>query len=462
MVRSRTFVGFTGLGLLAGVAAIGPAQAAVIGATRVAAGLNQPLFATAAPGDPQRLFVVERGGTIRILDLNSNSVGATPFLSIPNVPTNGELGLLGMAFHPDFASNGFFYVNVSENSGPTGISTSIRRYQVSADPNLADPGSETRILSFSQPQANHNAGWIGFGPNDGFLYVPTGDGGGANDSATGHTPGIGNAQDLTDNLLGKLLRLDVDGDDFPADAQRNYAIPADNPFVGVDGDDEIWAYGLRNPFRAGFDRLTGDLYIGDVGQNNREEIDVQPAASDGGENYGWRLREGTIATPTPVGSPVGGPRPPGAIDPIYDYGHGGGPLQGNSVTGGYVYRGPIASLQGNYFFADFSNDRLWSLRFDGSDPSTFDGTNFTGFIDWTDLLIPDAGSIGNVAGFGEDAAGNLYIVDLIDGEVFRIVQVAAPNGAWLVLAGLALIAPLRRAGRWPWGRRRGRKTRPAG
>ena len=174
----------------------------------------------------------------------------------------------------------------------------IREYTVSGNPNVANT-SFTPVLSLDQPQTNHNGGWIGFSPNDDYLYIATGDGGGGNDTGTGHTPGTGNAQDTTSNLLGKMLRLDVNGDDFPADAARITAIPPTNPFkagVGVPGDDvgddEIWAYGLRNPFRDSFDRLTGDLWIGDVGQGQREEIDFQPASSTGAENYGWRLREG--------------------------------------------------------------------------------------------------------------------------------------------------------------------------
>ena len=210
---------------------------------------------------------------------------------------------------------------------------------------------------------------------------------------------------------------------LPADANANYAIPPSNPFVGVSGDDEIWSYGLRNSWRPSFDLTTGDLYIADVGQNAREEVTVQPAASVGGENYGWRLREGMIATPS---GGVGGPAPPGAIDPIYDYTHGGGPTQGFSVTGGYVYRGPIAELQGDYFFADFGSERIWSLRFDGSSPATFNGTNFTAFTDRTASLVPDVGTIDQISSFGEDGAGNLFILDL-GGEVFEVIAEGAPT-----------------------------------
>jgi hypothetical protein len=245
--------------------------------------------------------------------------------------------------------------------------------------------------------------------------VPLGDGGSAND------PGD-RAQDTTDQWLGKVLRVDVDRDDFPADPTRNYGIPPDNPFVGEAGDDEIWAYGLRNPWRASFDRLTGDFWIGDVGQGAREEIDLQPAGSAGGANYGWRLREGTLATPT-----VGGPKPPGAIDPLYDYPHGSGPLEGHSVTGGVVYRGPIASLQGRYLFADFFTARVWSLRWDGSDPALFDGTNYTDFVDFGDdpRFVPDAGVLAQVTSFGEDAQGNVYLTCL-GGDVFRLTSLAPP------------------------------------
>jgi hypothetical protein len=271
---------------------------------------------------------------------------------------------------------------------------------------MADPLSVRRILGFAQPFTNHNGGWMAFGP-DGFLYIASGDGGSGNDPQN-------NAQDVTNNFLGKMLRIDVGGDDFPTDSTRNYAIPASNPFVGQTGDDEIWAYGLRNPWRSSFDRATGDLYIADVGQNVWEEINVQPSSSLGGENYGWRLREGLVPTPT-----VGGDKPLGAIDPIYVYRHGTGLDQGYSVTGGYVYRGPIQELNGNYFFADFSRSRVWSLRFNGDAPAEFNGTNYRDYTPWTSLLRPDVGTIRDIASFGEDAQGNLYIVDY-GGEIYRL------------------------------------------
>jgi glucose/arabinose dehydrogenase len=419
---------------------VGPARADDFILERVATGLSRPVFATSPPGDATRLFIVEQfsgnTGRVRILRLATGELLATPFLSLVGVSTGNEQGLLGLAFHPDYASNGHFYVNFTNATG----TTVIRRYSEDTDPDRADPASATAVLEIGQPQGNHNGGWIGFGP-DGFLYVATGDGGGSNDNDGGHTAGIGNSQDTTENLLGKVLRIDVDGDDFPQDPDRNYAIPADNPFVGGPGDDEIWLYGLRHPWRLSFDRETGDLYIGDVGQGSREEIDVQPAGRPGGTNYGWRLREGTIATP---GEGVGGPRPPGAVDPIYEYLHGTGDTQGFAVTGGVVYRGPALSLRGRYLFADYLTSRIWSLRWDGSDPLDFDGTNFSEFVDWGDSpsFQPDQGTLAEISSFGEDAQGNLYIASLL-GDVFRVtalpppVPALAPAAAGLLVGALA-------------------------
>ncbi|KKK75600.1 hypothetical protein LCGC14_2872090, partial [marine sediment metagenome] len=322
-------------------------QAGEVGTERIASGLSRPVFVTAPPGDTSRLFIVEQWtGMIKILNLSSGTINATPFLDIDGLSGASEQGLLGLAFDPDYATNNRFYVNLTASSEDT----YVRRYEVSANPDIADANSATTVMTFYQPQWNHNGGWLGFGP-DGYLYVSTGDGGGGYDTGTGHTAGTGNSQDTTNNLLGKLLRIDVGVgvDDFPGDPNRNYGIPASNPFVAVSGDDEIWAYGLRNPWRPSFDRLTGDLYIADVGQETREEINFQSAGSPGGQNYGWRLREGTVQTP----GGGGGAKPTGAVDPIYDYNHGFGPTEGHSLTGGYVYRGPIAELKGLYFFADY-------------------------------------------------------------------------------------------------------------
>jgi len=393
------------------------AHAAITGLERVASGLSSPIFMTHAPGDSSRLFIALRGGAIRILDLNTGVLDPTPFLSMTGISTTGEGGFLGLAFHPNYSQEGMpgygkFYVNVTTASTTT---TRIREFSVSENnPNQADLASMREILSFSQPQTNHNGGWIGFSPNDNYLYIASGDGGGSNDSDSGHTAGTGNAQDTTNNLLGKMLRIDVTGDDFPADAARNYAIPPTNPFVGETGDDEIWSYGLRNPFRNSFDRVTGDLWIGDVGQGAREEINFQSGDDPGGANYGWRLREGTISTPS---GGVGGARPPGNVDPVYDYNRDADPFGGSVVTGGYVYRGPDPSLQGRYFFLDSRNspdpadDNYWM----------FDPDNPFGTVENIDAqLTPDIGTVQFPVSFGEDAKGNLYIAYLISGSVYRI------------------------------------------
>ena len=278
---------------------------------------------------------------------------------------------MGLAFHPDYATNGRFYVNVTTAAG--GGDTSIREYtRQTAD--IADAASARVLIAIDQPFTNHNGGWMGFSPVDGLLYITSGDGGSGGDPQN-------NAQTITNNLLGKLLRIDPLGNNS---SNGQYGIPASNPFVGITGDDEIWAYGLRNPWRCSFDSLTGDLYIADVGQGAKEEIDVQPASNLGGTNYGWRVREGT-----------NGGALPGAIDPVYDYGHGTGNLEGFSVTGGYLYRGPIAALNGHYFFADYVSDRIWSFKWDGSPQSSHDGTNYSNFIDWTDQITTDFGSAHN-------------------------------------------------------------------
>ena len=374
---------------------------------RVATGLDAPLYATAPDADRERLFIVEKvTGRIKILRMNAQALEAQPFLTVTGITTNRERGLLGLAFHPAYATNGLFFVFVTNAAGDS----EIRRYSVSADADRADPSSERLVIRYAQPFSNHNGGWLGFGP-DGYLFVASGDGGSGND------PG-GEAQSLTRSLLGKMLRLDVDADDFPDDANRNYAIPKDNPFVGlvIQGQaarPEIWAYGLRNPWRASFDRATGDLYIGDVGQGAREEIDYQPASSTGGLNYGWRLREGTIQTPA---EGVGGPRPTGNVEPIYDYEHGIGAFRGDSVTGGYVYRGPVLAARGKYFFGDFVSGRIWSFEA----VSGKAGSSKAGAIeDWTPKLPTTAGSVDNIASFAEDARGNLYVIDF-DGDVFRL------------------------------------------
>jgi len=353
----------------------------------VAQGFSSPLFVAAPPGDTTRIFVVEQGGTIQVIK-NGLRLEA-PFLDVSTriADSGGERGLLGLAFHPDYATNGQFFVNYTNENNDTRIA----RYTVSSsDPDRADPESAQTILEVAQPFANHNGGMLAFGPDDGYLYIAMGDGGSGNDPNN-------NGQSLS-TLLGKILRIDVDGG-------APYAIPADNPFVGDDDlRGEIWAFGLRNPWRFSFDRETADLYIGDVGQSTREEIDFQPVASTGGENYGWRNREGSICRPGEEDCDL-----PDAVEPIYDYDK----LISQSVTGGYVYRGAaMPALQGTYFFADFISAEVWSLRYDGSTVSEF--TVQGG-------LTPSGGRISS---FGEDANGELYVVDH-RGSVYRIVPAAS-------------------------------------
>ncbi len=374
-----------------------------ITAVLVTSNLDAPLYVTHAPGDFDRIFIVEQPGTIRIVDISENPpvLQAAPFLDIRSRVRDMafEQGLLGLAFHPDYQSNGFFYVNYT---GP-GDNTRISRFQVSAGaPNDADEASEFIVLAIAQPQPNHNGGWIEFGP-DGFLYIASGDGGGGGDEDDGHTPETGNAQDTTDNLLGKILRIDVDGTNAPS---GNYGIPIDNPFVGIAGDDEIWAYGLRNPWRNSFDRLTGDLYITDVGQADWEEINFQPGDSAGGENWGWRCREGAhdfnFGDDCPSQT---------LLDPIHEYFHDTPPFP-CSITGGEVYRGcAMPELQGTYFFADYCTHRIWSFRYTGTVKE---------LADRTAELASSGASITSISSFGHDAEGELYICSL-DHGVFKIV-----------------------------------------
>lgn len=391
-----------GLSWLAGA----QARAEFTRLTRVASGFNSSLFVTHAPGDPENMFVIEQRGVIRVFDRQTGAVQSQAMLDISSLvdDTGGEQGLLGLAFHPDFQSNGKFYVNYTHDPRSGSDRTRIDEYTV-ADPAtnlLASITSRRSILEFDQDFPNHNGGWIGFGPNDGYLYIASGDGGSGNDPNN-------RAQQLN-TRLGKMLRIDVDGDAFPLDDTENYRVPESNPFVG-DGDentlDEIWAYGLRNPWRSSFDRATGDLWIGDVGQRDREEINFQPADSSGGENYGWRLREGDIQNP----SSVGGAEPADYAPPIYDYVSDGlGLFGGNSTVGGYVYRGPDPDLNGLYFFGDTFPRQIWT--FDPSDP---DAT----VANIESQLSPGVDSLGTLVSFGEDYFGNLYLVDQ-DGDIFRL------------------------------------------
>jgi glucose/arabinose dehydrogenase len=379
-------------------------------AERIVGGFQTPMFATHAPGDPERLFVgCIWDGDIKVVDLSTNSLISQTFLSISDLPpVLYEQGLLGLAFDPDYDVNGYFYVNYTAADN----SLNVRRFRVEGDPatsNVADANSGYTILHIPKPDSWHNAGWIGFGPNDGYLYLSTGD------------PHSAQAQDLSGNLHGKILRIDVRSDAFPDDSARNYTIPPTNPFVGKEGDDEIWAYGLRNPWRASFDRETGDLWINDVGEHAREEVNFQRADSQGGENYGWPWREGSTVPPWPV--------PPNGeyVDPIYDYSRDDpDPLMAGAVVAGSgLYRGPVAAFRGHYLFGDFATGNIWKLDPDAVNPRA-SVTNVN------HRLVPNVGAINKIAAMGEDASGNLYLMDYDFGgigEVFR-VSTTSQKSVW--------------------------------
>jgi glucose/arabinose dehydrogenase len=366
--------------------------------TRVGAGFASPLYLTRVPDGSGRVFVVERGGLIRILNPATGAIAATPFLNVSTqISTDGERGLLGFAPAPDFTASGTFYIFMTNASGQI----EIRRYRTLAgNRDQADPTSVDVILAIDHPLNNHNGGWLDFGP-DSLLYMGIGDGGGAGD-----TPN--NAQNVN-VLLGKILRIDVGGTDaFPSDPLRDYAIPAGNPFAATGGRPEIWAYGLRNPFRNSFDPLTQNLWIGDVGQGAVEEVDLL-RPSDAGANFGWHILEGTHAF---TGSVI-----PGLVPPVAEYLHGSGPREGDTITGGLVYRGPVEALRGQYVFGDFIDGNLWSIPIaQVSLGTTIASSQF--ILRRTDFT-PNAGAINNPVAFGTDQAGNLYIVDF-DGEIFRI------------------------------------------
>jgi glucose/arabinose dehydrogenase len=382
------------------------ASAEIVGLERIATGFASSVFVTHAPGDPDRMFVVEQAGRIRVFDRTTGAVSPDVFLDIESLVDDGgnEQGLLGLAFHPDYQENGYFYVNYTHDPGPGLDRTRVDRFTVAepATSTTVDALTRLNLLEFEQPFSNHNGGWLGFSPADAYLYVSTGDGGDGNDPQN-------NGQRLN-TLLGKMLRIDVNNQD----AGLNYAVPDDNPFVGQEEAlPEIWSYGLRNPWRASFDRATGDLWIGDVGQGAREEIDFQSASSEGGDNYGWRLREGDIQTPS-----VGGSPPADYVPPVYDYpSDGAGLFGGNSVVGGYVYRGPDPEVNGRYFFGDSFPSQLWT--FEPVRPGFPDGPDAT-VANVEGIFTPDVGSVTTPVAFGEDPYGNLYIVDRFNG-IFRIV-----------------------------------------
>jgi glucose/arabinose dehydrogenase len=333
----------------------------------VTSGLQRPV--DLQPDGSGRLFIIEKAGRIRILQ--DRQLLGQPFLDITDrVGSSGnEQGFLGLAFHPQYAQNGRFFVNYTDKNG----NTVIARFQVSGDPNLADPNTEVKLLGIDQPFANHNGGVLAFGP-DGYLYAGLGDGGSAGDP-------FGNAQ-KKDVLLGKILRIDVD-------SAEPYAVPADNPF-----GNEVWAYGLRNPWRLSFDKKTGDIYIGDVGQGSWEEIDFLQAGSPGGTNFGWNLREGA--------HDYKGGAAPDSTDPVAEYSHQEG---GCSVTGGYIYRGSMPEWNGIYLYGDYCTGLIWGLI------RSNDG--------WQKQQLFDMAV--SITSFGQDEAGEIYLLS-DGGTVYRLAH----------------------------------------
>jgi len=370
---------------LGGLLFVDDARALDLQLTTIANNLDRPVFLTHANDGSGRLFIVEQSGTVRIL--RDGVVSPTPFLDVTSQVTSAdtEQGLLGLAFAPDFATSGRLYVNYTDVAGDT----AIVRFRVDQDPNRVALNTQEILFNIDQPFGNHNGGWLAFGP-DGYLYIATGDGGGSNDQQ-------GNSQNLG-RLLGKILRLDVSG--------GTATVPPNNPFVNTAGArPEIWAYGLRNPWRASFDRATGDLWIGDVGQARSEEVNFQAAASTGGENYGWRIMEGSSCR-------VSGCAPIGIL-PISEYGRD----LGCSVTGGYVYRGSAyPNMVGHYVFGDFCSGRIWSIARTGG------GTSAASFTRSEEIL-----SGGAISSFGEDEVGNLYALDY-NGRVFLVTDGAPVVG----------------------------------
>ena len=425
-------------------------------------GFTTPVFITQAPGDNTHFYIVEDGnqtGTARIKVFDTTTNTTSTFLTVSGLATSGsEQGLLGMTFDPDFQSNKKFYVTeVTPGSGtdpvdgyPIAGVNKIVEYSASS-PTSANTTPVGTLLSFNHPASNHNSGWLGFSPtgiragDDHNLYIAMGDGGDSNDTGAGHVTG-GNAQS-NQRFLGKMLRIHVDPN------TATYTIPANNPFATSSDPNvkkEIFAMGLRNPYRDSFDRATGNLYIGDVGQSAREEVDVQPATNaGGGENYQWANKEGFIAGPISGGT--------GGVDPILDYPRSGGnltTLAGQTIIGGYVYNGSaIPGLQGWYIFGDYlgapSSDSAFNNR-TGIFATRFDGTNNPG-LDVTDTINLtselNAGAtapIKNISSFGEDNAGELYVVDITGGNIFKLVAAVPEPFSITPLAGGAAFLAVRR------------------
>jgi glucose/arabinose dehydrogenase len=359
----------------------------------VATGFTNPEDVQQPKDRSGRLFVVEQGGRVQIIQANG-ARAAAPFLDVTGrtgFTTGGETGLLGLAFHPMYAQNGRLFVNYTRTVGGQ-LETVIAGFRVSAsNADFADASTENILFTVDQPFANHNGGGLAFG-NDGFLYIGLGDGGGGGDPQC-------NAQNIN-VLLGKMLRIDVDA---PPAAGLNYALPLDNPFLGQTGRDEIWLFGLRNPFRFSFDSANGNLWIGDVGQNSYEEVDML-TPQQGGANLGWNIREGKHPFPSlcsQTGSTL--------TDPIFDYDRSQGD---ETVIGGHVYHGTkVPALAGRYVFGDFISGRVWSLTGSGTSPSRADLTTT---------------SAGDLAAIGEDEAGELYVARYSSGAVARLHQVGQP------------------------------------
>jgi len=352
--------------------------------SRVARNLSNPVFITHSGDGSGRLYIVEKGGRIRILQ--NGTLRSTPFLNLSAKVSGGsEQGLLGLAFHPSYVDNGKFYVNYTNTSGDTVIAQYTRS---TANPNVANPTGST-LLTIDQPYSNHNGGMLAFGP-DRYLYVGMGDGGSSGDP--------GNRAQNLNTMLGKILRIDVDN----VAGGKKYAIPPGNPFAGVSGLDEIWSFGLRNPWRFSFDRRTGDMWIGDVGQNRYEEINRSPAVNgvDAGKglNYGWRVLEGNACF-----NPSSGCNKAGKVPPMAVYSHSAG----CSVTGGYVYRGlAYRGLVGGYVFGDFCSGRIWTLRAHGPAAQA-------------PVLMADTKL--SISSFGEGTDGTIYVTDLASGDIWAIV-----------------------------------------
>lgn len=372
----------------------------------VAGDLNQPLYVTQAPGDDTRLFVMEKGGTVRVV-LNGE-MQDTPFIT-QQVANGGERGLLGMAFHPDFQANGLVYLHFSSPGGD-GLgalgSTVVAEYAASGDRSVADPASRRIVFTLAQPAANHNGGELSFGP-DKMLYLGLGDGGNGDDQ---FGP-IGNGQNLS-ALLGKILRFDPLG----REVNDAYSVPAGNlaAVTGQQALPEIWAYGLRNPWRFSFDACTGDLYIGDVGQRTLEEIDFLAARADrtipAGANFGWRLMEGENCRPGDGTCNAQTVTQLGLTQPVDTYGR----MIGQSVTGGYVYRGTaVPGLRGHYIYADYQSARFFRFRIENG--AAVDR------VEITDQMRPSTGNIGSIASFGTDNSGEMYVATFTPGAVYRVV-----------------------------------------